>query len=628
MSGSNGPRRRVSPEEARRQLLDEVRSGRTIVEALKVVGRSRSWYDTQRRDVEGFAVQMDAIRTRSTDLAANARNSGIGFAEFSEKYLHTKVWPHLMNGVDLIESREPGWLHPNMVFEPGSMGFRRLLLNVPPNHSKSMTLTINYVTYRIAMDPNINIMIVSKTQPQAKKFLYAIRQRLTSPRYADLQAAFGPVDGYRATADSWSSTAIYLGERTSDEKDPTVEAVGMSGTIYGNRADLVILDDVVTLTNAGAFEEQRTWITQEVASRLPPDGGQIVVVGTRVAAHDLYKDLRNPEHYADGEVPWTYLAMPAVLEYADKPQDWVTLWPKSEKPLNDKDVADEDGNFDRWTGPRMARVRNEVGQTKWSLVYQNLDVAEDAIFHPVCVRGAVNGMRKPGPLIAHATGHPENPDGFYRVIGIDPAMSGDTAAVAYAVDRRSGRRYVMDVHVMTAPTPAAIRSLIYGWTDKYHPHVIIVESNAFQLFLTKDEEIRQFLATRGIAYRPHFTGSNKSDPDFGVASLAPLFGSVTNRDGQNTSKHAGDNLIELPDQRSEGVKKLIEQLITWVPGVKGSKLKMDAVMALWFCEIVAREVLFSAGDQANFIEDEWTSGYDTESRYVIDLDQLETEIIY
>jgi hypothetical protein len=237
-------------------------------------------------------------------------------------------------------------------------------------------------------------------------------------------------------------------------------------------------------------------------------------------------------------------------------------------------------------------------------------------------------MRKPGPLVASATGHPDNPEGFYRVIGIDPAMAGDTAAVAYAVDRRSGRRFVMDVHVMTAPTPAAIRSLIYSWTDKYHPHVIIVESNAFQLFLTKDEDIRRFLATRGIAYRPHFTGSNKSDPDFGVASLAPLFGSVTNRDGQNTFKHAGDNLIELPDQRSEGIKKLMEQLITWVPGVKGSKLKMDAVMALWFCEIVAREVLFSAEDQANFIEDEWTSGYDSESRYVIDLDQLATEIIY
>jgi hypothetical protein len=63
-------------------------------------------------------------------------------------------------------------------------------------------------------------------------------------------------------------------------------------------------------------------------------------------------------------------------------------------------------------------------------------------------------------LVAGAAGHPENAQNFYRIIGIDPAMSGDTAAVAYAVDRRTHKRYVMDVHVMSSPTPAAIRSLI------------------------------------------------------------------------------------------------------------------------------------------------------------------------
>ena len=623
--------RRVSPEEARRQLLDEVRSGRTIVDALKVVGRSRSWYDTQRREAPGFAVAMDAIRTRSTDLAEQARAERIGFAEFSERFLNTKVWPHMLNVVDMLEGGEPGWLHPSMQYEKGTAGLSRLLVNVPPNHAKTQTITINYVTYRVAMDPNINVIVVSKTQEQARKFLYAIKQRLTHPRYADLQAAYGPVDGYRATADQWSATKIYLGgdARDSDSKDPTVEALGMGGQIYGARAHLIVLDDVVTLTNAGEWEKQQDWLRQEVASRLPPSGGQLLVVGTRVSAVDLYKELRNPEHYTGGKVPWTYLSMPAVLDYDDDPAKWQTLWPKSEQRLHDADVPDSDGNFDRWTGPRLDVVRNEVGASKWSLVYQNLDIPEDAIFNPVCVRGAVNGMRKTGPLVASSPGHPENSEGFYRVIGIDPAMSGDTAAVAYAVDRRSGRRYVMDVHVMTAPTPAAIRSLIYQWTDKYHPHVIIVESNAFQLFLTKDEEIRSFLANRGIAYRPHHTGANKSDPDFGVASLAPLFGSSIAKDGGGTGmKHAGDNLIELPSHQSEGVKKLIEQLITWQPGIKGSKLKMDAVMALWFCEIVAREVMFGGKDQANFIEDEWTSAWDVESRYVIDLDQLAAQVIY
>ena len=613
---------------ARVRLLSLVQQGNNLVTALKIIGRSRSWYDTQRREAPGFATEIDAIRTQNAMLITEARESGIGFSEFSEEYLFAKVWPHMQNGVDLIEGRDPSWLHPSMIYEPGAMGHRRILLNVPPNHAKSMTVTINYVVYRLAMNPNINIMVISKTLPQAKKFLYAIKQRLTHPRYAKMQVKFGPVEGFRAAADSWSSTAIYLGSAAEEtgSKDPTVEAVGMGGTIYGNRADLVILDDVVTLSNTGEFESQRDWITQEVSSRLPPDGGQIVVVGTRVAAMDLYKDLRNPDHYADAEVTWTYLAMPALLESHDDPTKWVTLWPKSEVPLSDRDIPDEDGYFDRWTGPRMSRVRNEVGQTKWSLVYQNLDVAENAIFHPTCVRGAVNGLRKSGPLIASAAGHPANPQNFYRVIGLDPAMSGDTAAVAYAVDRRTNRRYVMDVSVITAPTPAAIRTLIYEWSDRYKPNVVIVESNAFQLFLTKDEQIREFLANRGIAYRPHFTGNNKTDPDFGVASLAPLFGSLVEMEGKTKGmKYAGDALIELPATSNESVKKLVEQLITWVPNVRGSKLKMDTVMALWFCETVAREVLFQGAQAQNFYDDEFVSMFDDDARYIIDLDQLQQE---
>jgi hypothetical protein len=618
--------RNLTPEEARKELIDLVRQGRTIADALKVVGRSRSWYDTQRREAEGFAAYIDNARFRTADLANEARSGLDDFASFSEKYLGAKVWDHMLNVVDMLEGKEPRWIHPAMTYEKGSAGLSRLLVNVPPNHAKTMTITINYVTYRVVKNPNINVIVISKTQEQAKKFLYAIKQRLTHPRYADLQAAFGPTDGYKATADMWSANKVYLGAdvRESDAKDPTIEAIGMGGQVYGARADLIVLDDVVTLSNAGEWAKQQEWIRQEVASRLPPGGGQLLVVGTRVSAVDLYKELRNPQHYTDGIVPWSYLSMPAVLEYADDPKDWKTLWGKSEQPLTEDDTPDENGNFDRWTGPRLTAVRNEAGPSKWSLVYQNLDIAENAIFDPMCVRGAVNGMRKSGALVAGAAGHPDAPQNFYRIIGIDPAMSGDTAAVAYAVDRRTHKRYVMDVYVMSSPTPAAIRTLIREWTDAYKPHTVIVESNAFQLFLTQDEEIRNFLSTRGISYRPHYTGNNKQDPEFGVASLAPLFGTITKRDGNNNNlKHAGDNIIELPDSsRNEHVKKLIEQLVVWQPGVQGKKLKMDAVMALWFCEIVARDVLLTASNVPSFLKNQFTPSKAIEDRYIINLDDL------
>jgi len=63
-------------------------------------------------------------------------------------------------------------------------------------------------------------------------------------------------------------------------------------------------------------------------------------------------------------------------------------------------------------------------------------------------------------------------------------------------------------------------------------------------------------------------------------------------------------------------------LITWQPGVRGSKLKMDAVMALWFCEIVAREVCAQSAGVSKFLKNEFASARDIETRYVINLDEL------
>ncbi len=99
--------------------------------------------------------------------------------------------------------------------------------------------------------------------------------------------------------------------RESSEKDPNLEAVGIGGQIYGKRADMIIVDDAVTLKNANEFEKQIRWLTQDVRSRLNPTG-KLIVVGTRVSAVDLYKELRNPDRYPGGLVPWKYLAMPAL----------------------------------------------------------------------------------------------------------------------------------------------------------------------------------------------------------------------------------------------------------------------------------------------------------------------------
>lgn len=620
---------RSTPGQAKAKVLEGLTEGLTVKQSLVKADRSYGWYELAKQQDETFRARCNMLikKVKPLTSVAERREKAKDFATFRREYLFTETWPHQQCWIDVLEGREPSWLHPSFIYEPARQN--RLLVNTPPNHSKSTTITMDYAAYRICLDPNIRILVISKTQGMAKKFLYGIKTRLTHPKYAKLQQDFAPQGGFKANADQWTNTSITFGgeDHDSGEKDPTVEALGIGGQVYGARADLVICDDCVTLSNAGEWQKQMDWLKQEVATRLGPPG-KLLVVGTRVAPQDLYRELRNPEHYTDGTVPWTYFAQPAVLENDHgEPKDWVTLWPKSESPFEgaeDTDFADENGHYDRWTGPRLAEVRNDVGAGKWAMVYQQRDVAADAIFDPICVNGSVAGLRKRGPLLGHAAGHPRSPEGFYRVLSMDPAMSGDTAAVAYAVDRETHKRYVMDVEIITAPTPLRLRELIYRWTETYQPHEWVIESNAFQLFLTQDTEVTAFLATRGIPLKGHFTGRQKQDPEFGVASLQPLFGTKELKSNGTGEKHAGDNLISLPDKGTcPGVKALIEQLVVWDPEIPPKKRKCDAVMALWFAELRAREVLLHQTHKTQwFGSSQFVSQRDADSRYVVNLDEL------
>ena len=609
-----------SADIAKRIILGCVAEGMTIEQACVSAGKSMKTYEYYRRTDKIFTDKVDRTRLGLKDKSfASSDVHDLTFAEFRQKYLHSRTFPHQQNLIDVIEGREPGWLHPSMKYEKG-LANNRILLNIPPNHAKSMTVTIDYVTWQVCQNPNFRVLIVSQTQQLAADFLYAIKQRLTHPNYEALQQAYAAGVGFNSKSASWQATRVTFGDelRESSEKDPNIEAVGIGGQIYGKRADMIIVDDAVTLKNANEFEKQIRWLTQDVRSRLNPTG-KLIIVGTRVTAVDLYKELRSEDRYPGGLVPWTYLAMPALLKTDEDPDKWETLWPASDAPFDGQTESDlnEDGLYPRWNGRNLYNERQAMDASTWALVYQQQDISDDAIFDPVCVRGSIDGMRKAGRLVPGHPGHPRDTNGFSFICGLDPAMVGDTAVVCYAVDRVTHKRYIVDAIKITRPTPAAIRQLIFDWTSLYSPSEWIVEKNAFQSFLTQDEGIRQNLASRGVLLREHHTGTNKCDSGFGVASMSTLFGTK-----QFDGKHHRDNLIHLPSDQTENIKALIEQLITWSPTTKG---KTDMVMALWFCEIRAREMLNQGMHKTHHLKNPFLSRYEVGKRTVINIDELLAE---
>jgi hypothetical protein len=607
-------------EIAKRVILSAIAEGMTVEQAVASAGRSIKSYEYYRRTDPVWKDKVDRTRLglRGASFIEKTLDD-LTFAEFRQRFLKSKTFPHQQNLIDIIEGRQPSWLHPSMKYEKG-LADNRILINIPPNHAKSITVTVDYVTWKIVNNPNFRVLIVSQTQRLAADFLYAIKQRLTHPMYEELQQAYAAGVGFKSKTASWQATRVTFGDelRESSEKDPNIEAVGIGGQIYGKRADMILIDDAVTLSNANDFERQIKWLTQDVRSRLNPTG-KLIVIGTRVSAVDLYKELRSPDRYPGGLVPWTYLAMPALLESNEDPDKWVTLWPYSDAPFDGQPESEktEEDLYPRWNGRNLYNERQAMDASTWALVYQQQDISDDAIFDPVCVKGSIDGMRKAGRLVPGNPGHPRDLNGFSFVCGLDPAMVGDTAAVCYAVDRISHKRYIVDATKITRPTPAQIRQLITDWTHVYAPSEWIVERNAFQSFLTQDEGIRQFLASKGVVLREHHTGNNKWDAGFGVASMSTLFGTK-----QQDGKHHRDNLIHLPSDQTENIKSLIEQLITWSPTTKG---KTDMVMALWFCEIRAREWLNNGIHTTHHMKNPFLSRYERGKRTVINIDNLLAE---
>ena len=152
---------------------------------------------------------------------------------------------------------------------------------------------------------------------------------------------------------------------------------------------------------------------------------------------------------------------------------------------------------------------------------------------------------------------------------------------------------------MKDPTPQKIQELIENWVDKYSPQEIRIETNAHQKAYALDDDLRTYLASKGIRFSSQFTGKNKWDTSFGVAAMSGLFGTVRN------NLHQGDNLIEIPSQEgSEGIKALIQQLITWKPDTRSAT---DCVMALWFCELRAREIINNGRINQTHIQNRWAT---------------------
>jgi hypothetical protein len=348
-----------STDDAKKIVLDKLRAGWSISRACDYVGVSVKTYEywlyraKDPKDRQWFRDEVARIRQKQ---AMEAPPGVPDFETFSREYMGNRLFEHHLQWLDLLEGNEPRSVHPSQTYIPGHKNL--LLINTPPHHAKSELFCQNYVTWRIVQDPNVRVLLVSASADRAKKNLDGIKNRLDKDVmvYRELKDHFAPAEGYNSPNAKWTADMILVNPAIRPRNTsghPTVQALGIRKKIYGARADLIILDDCADLDNAHEFQKQIEWIQAIINSRLEPGTGKLIIVGTRLAAQDLYSEIRKPEWYISGESPWTYLSQPAVLEMTDDPETWKTLWPRTNVAPAGLDVhePDADGLYPMWNGP-------------------------------------------------------------------------------------------------------------------------------------------------------------------------------------------------------------------------------------------------------------------------------------
>lgn len=165
----------------------------------------------------------------------------------------------------------------------------------PRGFGKSTVGDVDYCITRILRDPNIRIMIGSKTQTQAQAFLKEIRTHFEQNE--DLLRIFG--DWKTSKDNVWSDREFTVNKRNIIKKEATVTALGASGAVISKHFDIIIGDDLVGLENART-ERQRAnlieWFYSSLIPTLEPDG-EIHILGTRYNPLDLYEDLIKSGNY-------------------------------------------------------------------------------------------------------------------------------------------------------------------------------------------------------------------------------------------------------------------------------------------------------------------------------------------
>jgi hypothetical protein len=193
-------------------------------------------------------------------------------------------------------------------------------------------ITSAYVCWRLYLDPQLNILVVSASKDRADAFSTFTKRLINEmPLLAHLKPRHGQRD---------SNIAFDVGPARASHA-PSVKSVGITGQLTGSRADLIIADDVESLNNSATqlMRDRLQEVIKEFDAILKPGvESQVLFLGTPQTEMSIYNCLRDRgyiirvwparypsakqiDFYGDQLAPIIAKALQETPELAGKPTD-------------------------------------------------------------------------------------------------------------------------------------------------------------------------------------------------------------------------------------------------------------------------------------------------------------------
>ena len=213
---------------------------------------------------------------------------------------------------------------------------KRLIINMPPRHTKSEFASYLFPAWMIGKNPAMKIIQATHTTELAIGFGRKVKNLLERDEYNEI----------------FPETKLAVDSKASGRWDTNrggmYYAVGVGSNLAGRGGDLIIIDDPhseqTAMSNTG-FDDAWDWYTGGPRQRLQP-GGAIVLVQTRWSEKDMTGQLIRAQAKDEEADQWEVVELPAIMP-SGKPC-WPEYW-----PLKD-----------------LEAVKASIPPSKWNAQYQ------------------------------------------------------------------------------------------------------------------------------------------------------------------------------------------------------------------------------------------------------------------